>query len=250
MGLTETLALIEIFAEKAAIQRHKERVMAEVVPFHEEQERREKQNDHHKREKREAEEREHFEQLVLATPAQIEAFSDRLDAYDAATVQALMDNGRALDEVRHQREMMEASAYQLSDGQPVFKSEDGVHVFDRRGDALSRETVDPNVIPDAAPHWESFKIAADTEHKLLVDRQHLHEFQQRLDDDRETLSKGNVTADALSRMDEALRRDQPEAVKALMPGTRAEQGGPSPRSGVSAEVFKASPFIGYISAGR
>lgn len=211
MELTSHLSLIETFMQNAAAK-YRAAQLAEANEHIREQEKERKERRH-----RDDMEREHWEEL-LATAEQTEAFRNQLSAYDTATVSALIDNGRALDDVRLKREQMETSAFRLQDGRLVFKSEDGARVFSKDGTELSRDTILPTAIPDSGPRWEAFKGVTDHEHTLLRERDALHAYQQRLDEARETVDKGNVTADALAKMDADLKRDMPMGVKERLPG--------------------------------
>lgn len=246
MELIGDLRLVQIFVQEAA---DRDAARKDADSFAVGQESRVRQRSNEKREQREREEREHFEEFLAATAAEVAAFRQELDTYDTATVQALMDNGQALDETRHARERMEASAYRLPDGRLVFKSDDGRHVFDQRGEELSRDTIEPGTIPDTGPRWTAFKNLTDTESKLVQDRQHLHQFQQRLDDARETVSKGGMTADALAKMDAALQRDMPMGIKERLPGATAELDALSAQRTPQPGAHKALPYAGQALNG-
>ncbi len=232
----ENLRLIELFRQKAADRRF-EVAMRSV----------EQLDDEHKRRRdlklRKEEEERKLEEAV-ATTAQVAAFDEHLDNYDTATVHALMDNQHALDLVLRQRQEMEAAAFRLPDGRMAFKAEDGRRVFDRHGTELAPETIHPDAIPDSAPTWEADQRIKATEEKLLRERDQLHDYQKRVDEAREAAGKGDVTADALARMDADLKRDMPDAVKARLPAAAAEQEAklrdePSPAPGLTRAVLPA-----------
>ncbi len=60
-----------------------------------------------------------------------------LDQYDAAIVDALIDNEHALEEAGKHRDKLEANAFELPDGRKVFKTEDGQRVFNANGAQVS-----------------------------------------------------------------------------------------------------------------
>ena len=229
MDLAEAELLIDIFRQSAAIKRY-ETELATTLDRHDDDRRKRQQQ----REREKEEERERHEQLVEATAAQVAAFHATLDGYDTATAQALMDNQTALDDARTRRERMEASAARLPDARLVFKTEDGKRVFDRNGIQLSHNIVHPDAVPDSAPRWETMKALKDTENGLLQERDKLHAFQRRLDETRETVGKGHVSAEALAKLDADLKKDMPDAVKAQLPGAAAWQSAPELRDAAPA----------------
>jgi hypothetical protein len=208
MELREDLALIEIFMENASAKRREARAVEAMDRAFE---------DRKNKDRREEEDRRYFETLmVLASEQQVAAFHDRLERYDTAVVQALMDNERALDDAGKRRDELEAAAYRLPDGRMVFKTEDGMRVLDQNGAELSRDTIDPESIPDANTRWEPFKAIVDTRLKLLQERQELHAFQEKVDSARDTIDKGGVTAKDLDDLGAALQRDMPDSVRQRM----------------------------------
>lgn len=238
MNLADQLTLVEIFEQKAADKRRKERLLWEENEHAFEERNRQKL--------REEEEKKLLEEF-LATDRQIAAFRDELDNYDTAVVHALMDNERALEEARKRREDLESSAYRLPDGRMAFKTEDGKRVFDRNGVELSRDTVDPDSIPDSRPRWEALKGIVEEEKKLSQDRQELHEFQKKIDDARDAIGKPGVSAKELEELGADLKRDMPEAIRlSLSDNARAQDppapdvvSGPAeaPRTGHAAKIF-------------
>lgn len=177
----ESLRLIELFRQKAADKRqeHQAIVLAQLDDQYKKR---------HELELRKEEEERKFVE-AMATPAQIIAFDERLDSYDTATVQALMDNQHALDMVGKERDAIDASAYRLSDGRMAFKTEDGRRVFDQHGAELGADVVHPDAIPDTAPTWEAKQKNADAQAKLVDERDVLHDYQHRLDDAREAAAR-------------------------------------------------------------
>lgn len=57
---------------------------------------------------------------LIATDTQIAAFTVKLETYDAATIEALMENERALERVQEELRVMLDKAYVLPDGRRVF----------------------------------------------------------------------------------------------------------------------------------
>lgn len=153
---------------------------------------------------------------VLASPDEIAAFELKLDTYDAATVEALLENERALDLVQERLDDMLLRAHRLPDGRTVFKTEDGSRVFDISGAELSPEEIMPEEISSQAPTWEQWTTALQEKHQLTEERTELLEFQDKLDTARERLDEGTLTADELHGMDAELSELMPERVRKLV----------------------------------
>lgn len=109
-------------------------------------------------------------EVVLVTQIQIEEFEAKLDAYDEATVIALMENQEMLDAIRAEIQSMLASAYVMEDGRRVFKSEEGSFVIDEFGENVSRDEIDFDMIPDDKPSAETYLKAKQAESELLAER--------------------------------------------------------------------------------
>ncbi len=88
--------------------------------------------------------------VVMATDTELADFNVTLDAYDAATVDALMENEEHLKAVRQELKILLDQAYVLPDGRRVFKTEDGTRVFDEQG--VEVKDIDPDAIEDWRPY--------------------------------------------------------------------------------------------------
>ena len=88
-----------------------------------------------KKEQEERDERDFafIQMMVLATESQIAEFTVKLDRYDAATVEALMQNEVDLKAVQERLDHMLMEAHELPTGERVFKTRDGTRVFDQNG---------------------------------------------------------------------------------------------------------------------
>jgi len=165
---------------------------------------------------------------VLATDTQVADFNVQLDHYDAATVEALTENGEALAEIREEMRIMLDKAYVLPDGRKVFKTEDGTRVFDEHG--VEVEDVDPETIEDWRPKHEEFqKFVAEGE-ALEEERKELVEFQGQIDEAREKANEDGLTKAELEEIKKRLEENAPDAVKAKMaigePAQDAEMAAP------------------------
>lgn len=145
MTLSLPKVLIDEFQRCAADVERRKMLLRERFHMEADQEER----DRREKRKQEKEDRERRELIdaVLATPQQLAAFDAKLDRYDVATIEALMENGRALDRVNERLERLQAEAYVLSDGRRVYPTRKGDEVFDDSGARVARDVIDPDTIP-------------------------------------------------------------------------------------------------------
>lgn len=155
-------------------------------------------------------------ELVLASDQHIEAFTVKLDALDAATVEALMQNEEALVAVRERIAAMLLDAHVLPDGRPVFKTRDGTEVYDEFGAVVSAEEITPEEIDDTKPRWEDLQEEIADETRLVAEREDLLAYQEKLDDARERLDDPTLTEDELSALEHELGEATPERVTAIL----------------------------------
>lgn len=163
--------------------------------------------------------------FIVATESDIAAFTAKLDTYDAATIRALEVNREALERAQEEIRIMLDKAYVLPDGRRVFKTEDGLRVFDEFGEEI--EDVDPNEIEDWRPHWEEYRARVEKEEELLAEREELIEYQEKLDEAREG-AKAGMPKDELDELERILEAEKPEAVRrelgeATAPAMNADQ---------------------------
>lgn len=156
--------------------------------------------------------------MMLITASDADAFRVELDRYDTATVAALQLNGEALDAVQERMEKLLAKAYVLPDGRRIFKTEDGTRVFDEFGAELGRDEIDPAMIEDARPSWETYKPELDEKNRLLAERREILAYQEKLDNARERLDSGEMTQGEYERLRDDLKVGMPEAVQAQIDG--------------------------------
>lgn len=188
---------------------------------------------HHREIKRRRDERERVEDrvdgeigalavsTVVATEAEIAAFRVKLDRYETATVEALIENDRQLTLVRERITDLLGRAHVLEDDRRVFKTEDGERVFDEHGDELSPEIVDPAAIADHRPTWETYSDALDRRDALEAERTELIEFQERLDEARERLDDEGLTTDDLDELGADLEAAMPAPIRSIIDPAKA-----------------------------
>lgn len=159
--------------------------------------------------------------VVLATKIEIKAFQAKLDTYDEATVIALMENQQLLDAVNERITDMLARAHVLEDGRRVFKTENGMQVFDEHGEQVDESVIHPDQIDDLKPTWEAFEGELKLEKQLQAERQGLIEYQEKLDNARERSNSDNFTKEELDELEAELEADMPPTVARHIPGMEA-----------------------------
>lgn len=157
-------------------------------------------------------------EAVLATEQQIRDFEIKLDQYDTATVTALMENQKQLDAVNIRIEDMLSRAYVMDDGRRVFKTRDGLKVFDEYDQFVSRDELDYDLIGPDHPVAEDFKKEIHDRSHLEERKEGLLEFQGKVDNNRERATADDLTQDEIEEMKADLKELAPEEVKAHMPG--------------------------------
>lgn len=195
-------SLLQLFRENAASKRREERWLDDQMALADERQ---------WQEHRDKKERETFQDAMdRVTEEQVADFRRRLDDYDTATVRALMENERQLQEARDRKKELLERAYQLSDGRKVFKTEDGMHVFDQNGQEVGG--VDPHSMSDSSTKWEDYKSANDKQRELEHQRDELLKFQQKVDQARDKLDRDGTATD-LDALEADLKGTVPEAVR-------------------------------------
>lgn len=154
-------------------------------------------------------------EAVLAPAHKIEQFTIKLDRYETATVQALMDNERDTAAIRESIDTMMLKAHTLPDGRRVFKTEDGMRVFDEFGAQLKADEIEPQMIADSKPKWETLTAALTEAKRLNDERKELIDYQAKLDTARERTKDPALTEDELSALDKELGQSMPDRVQKL-----------------------------------
>lgn len=156
-----------------------------------------------------------FEAAVLATIDEIESFGHRIDVYDTATVEALMQNEVEFRAVRERIDQKLAQATALPDGRRVFKTEDGSKVFDEFGKEVSSDELTPDRIADKNPRFEGYWRDVEVAGALTEERAQIHEFQNHLDDVREKAGRKGITAEELDDLEKDIDAAMPDRVRKL-----------------------------------
>lgn len=152
--------------------------------------------------------------IVEAAAKDIAAFDTKLTHYEALTTAEIMRLQEQFDDLIMQRDEMLERAYILPDGRRVFKTEDGLRVFDEDGNEVDHDLVDPDLIESSRPTWEKFSGVVNMIAKTEQQLQELHEFQSKLDDIRERFDQGEITAEELKTLEKELERSVPLSLRA------------------------------------
>lgn len=154
----------------------------------------------------------------VITIEQAETFRVELDAYQAATIEALQVNQQALELARERLSETLAQAHVLEDGRRVFETEDGLRVFDEFGNELSPDVITPDEIPNHKPSWEYYLEGQNLVRELEAEQTELLDYQADLDDAAERLDSGDLTVQEFDELRSSLRESAPDAVRARISG--------------------------------
>ena len=154
---------------------------------------------------------------AIVTSEQADQFAAELNLYHEATYEALRDNELQLETAREQLQTMLKRAHVLEDGRRVFKTEDGLRVFDEHGIEIGTDTITPGEISNDKPRYEQLLEQQRIVEGLEMQRSELLEFQSELDEAQELLDSGKMTQGRFLELRERLASDAPETVKTRMP---------------------------------
>jgi len=155
---------------------------------------------------------------VLATEAQIFEFRVKLEDYRTVTVEFLLENERQLAEVQKRLDDMLSKAYVLPDGRRVFKTEDGLRVFDEHGIELYADDIDPDLIEDWRPAADSYLPDLNAKHRLVDDRERKLELLDRIDAAEARIEAGDLTVEDIADIERELEAFAPIDVRNRIAG--------------------------------
>lgn len=185
--------------------------------------------------------------VAVLTTAETVHFRADLDRLDTATVAALQDNLERQSYAREQLDDMLDRAYVLPDGRRVFKTEDGMRVFDEYGVEIGPDIIDPDMIADGAPRWEGYDAKKKFLKSLECEQAEILAYQAKLDEARERLDSGKMTREEHDRFREELKAEMPDAVRQQIPELADD-----PKAAVAASAAKAAEldFSGDVAPSR
>ena len=155
---------------------------------------------------------------VLATDEQISAFRAKLDDYRTATVESLLENERQLAVVQKRLEDMLAKAYVLPDGRRVFKTQDGLRVFDEHGAEIGAGDIDPDEIENWRPRADGYLEDRSLQRDLMNDHDKKLDLLERIDEAETRLDDDDLTAADIVKMEQELDASMPLSVRRHIPG--------------------------------
>lgn len=130
-------------------------------------------------------------------------------------------------------------AYELPDGRRVFKTEDGLRVFDEHGVEVGASDVLPDAIEDYRPSWEAFSAEQDRRTVLVTKQRDLLDYQDHLDDAQQRLDQGGLSAQEVQELDDLLTGSAPDEVRAILPESDAASAAPSLETSNDLDLFAA-----------
>lgn len=156
-----------------------------------------------------------FEQRLDRYEVRLDAYETKLDSQDIAVTKALMENQLELERLFALREQILEAAFVLPDGRRVFKSEDGITVYDESHAIVGLNVIDPNDIPDSFVRHEKLLGVDQLISSTEAERDKLHKAQDDIDAARDKLSiarsklgvarsaieDGNLTVQDIEEMD-------------------------------------------------
>lgn len=151
---------------------------------------------------------------VIITAEQAQLFQAELNIYNEANYEALRENEERLEGAKARLQRTLERAHVLDDGRRVFKTEDGLRVFDENGREVEKSIIAPDDIPDSKPTWEQFLQDKNLVRELIQQREELLEFQSNLDEAQELLDSGQMTQGQFDKLRAKLAANAPDAVKA------------------------------------
>lgn len=134
-----------------------------------------------------------FEARLDGYEARLNAYEAKLDVYDAAVAQALMESIERLAHLEEEHRRLVERGFTASNGQKMFKSEDGTFVVDQAGQLVGEEIITAPEIPDGHPSAEQI---IELNNKIELERENLrqlHQAQRDIDAAREKLSTARET---------------------------------------------------------
>lgn len=159
---------------------------------------------------------------------QAELLQSEIDIFQEASVAAIMAYDEEIDRVEAEVAQMLSNAHVLEDGRRVFKTEDGLRVFDEHGHELDIDVVNPDQIGNDRPRWERFQETEDRLKQLRLERTEINDFQGKLDQAQERLDRGELTEQEFNKLREDIYNSAPQAVRDLAEQRGLEFGNDQP----------------------
>lgn len=166
--------------------------------------------------------------MSIINVEQAELLQSEIDKFQEASVAAIMAYDEEIGRVETEIAQMLSNAYVLEDGRRVFKTEDGLRVFDEHGNELDIDVVDPDQIGNDRPRWERFQETEERLKQLRLERTEINEFQDKLDQTQERLDRGELTEQEFDDLREDIYNSAPQAVRDIAGQSGLEFGNDQP----------------------
>ena len=164
-----------------------------------------------------------FTDFVLSDLQRIEQIRHEIDLLDRASLEALR-------EAEERLEMIRRAANRATDGRRVYETEDGRYIYDKDGNEVARDKIDPAKWNSNGPTWERY-VSDKREVKETKDfRTKLREQKARLEDDPSADELNDIEAEL-----DALKRNMPAGVRAHH--NRLAVQDPNPRTASAAASY-------------
>lgn len=194
--------------------------------------------------------------VAVITTAETVMFRADLERLDTATIAALHENLERQALSRQRLDDLLERAYVLPDGRRVFKTEDGMRVFDEFGVEIGSDIIDPDMINDRLPKWEPFNAETKILKALEREQAEVLEYQAKLDEARERLDSGKMTREEHDRFRDELKAEMPDAVRQQIPELADAQkpaaetsAGKAAELDISGDVAPARPTASSLAPG-
>lgn len=141
----------------------------------------------------------------------------RIDWHQTALVQALVANREEREQAQQRLDEMLGEAFVLPDGRRVFRTQDGLRVFDEDGEEVPLDDLDPDMIEDWRPDAESFFDTRAEFEALEEEHDALFAYQEALEDTETKLESGALSQSDLSEIETLLNEAAPDRLRRYLP---------------------------------
>lgn len=167
------------------------------------------------RERKEREEQKRFSEQMEALREQTKQFQEQMDRLDQACAEALLENDEKLRIAREELDRIREHAYEITmpDGTVAKVYRDGDTVRNDGGEEISQELVKPADVSDDPMQWTHRKEAKETVDRLEQARQHILQYQQKIEVAKERQQAGGLSGEDLEKATAELKRAMPDEVR-------------------------------------
>lgn len=179
-------------------------------------------------------------------PREYQQILERVGLHQNLVIEALQEKQEELDASQGRLDDMLGDAYELEDGRRVFKTEDGLRVFDEHGFELSADTIDPDEIENWRPKAETYFEEVERRNRIVQEQAELLDYQDKLDAAQDKLDQGTLSRDEYNELNDLLNT-APTALRNRLPQDDPAYQAPTPRENDTSVDFsgleEASPGL-------